>query len=275
MFESCQILNVRVHRVTLAAVCAQMEAFIRSGRPHQIVTVNMDFIRLAREDPAFCAAVNGADLVVPDGVPVLWAARLLRRPLGERVTGVDLVEQGAALAAARGYRVFLLGAAPGVADAAAAALIRRYPGLCIAGTYAPPIGPFSAEENARMVAAVRAARPHLLFVAFGAPRQELWIRAHLDELEVPVCVGVGGTFNFLSGAVPRAPRWMRRAGLEWAHRLAQEPGRLWRRYLVHDLPVFLRLMGAGLMPLPWVQRRLLDTPAVLPGTADHPFATAG
>lgn len=275
MFESCQILNVRVHRVTLAAVCAQMEAFIRSGRPHQIVTVNMDFIRLAREDPAFCAAVNGADLVVPDGVPVLWAARLLRRPLGERVTGVDLVEQGAALAAARGYRVFLLGAAPGVADAAAAVLIRRYPGLCIAGTYAPPIGPFSAEENARMVAAVRAARPHLLFVAFGAPRQELWIRAHLDELEVPVCVGVGGTFNFLSGAIPRAPVWMRRAGLEWAHRLAQEPGRLWRRYLVHDLPVFLRLLGAGLMPLPWVQRRLLGIPAVLPSTADHPLATAG
>jgi N-acetylglucosaminyldiphosphoundecaprenol N-acetyl-beta-D-mannosaminyltransferase len=235
----------------------------------------MDFIRLAREDPAFRAAVNGADLVVPDGVPVLWAARLLRQPLGERVTGVDLVEQGAALAAARGYRVFLLGAAPGVADAAAAALTRRHPGLCIAGTYAPPIGPFSAEENARMVAAVRAARPHLLFVAFGAPRQELWIRAHLDELEVPVCVGVGGTFNFLSGAVPRAPRWMRRAGLEWAHRLAHEPGRLWRRYLVHDLPVFLRLLGAGLMPLPWVQRRLLDTPAVLPGAADHPFATAG
>lgn len=260
MFESHQILDVRVHRVTLAAVCEQMEAFIRSGRPHQIVTVNMDFLRLARQDAAFHAVVNAADLVVPDGVPVLWAARLLRRPLGERVTGVDLVEQGAALAATRGYRVFLLGAAPGVADAAAAALVQRYPRLCIAGTYAPPIGPFTAEEDARMVAAVRAARPHLLFVAFGAPRQELWIHAHLDDLAVPVCVGVGGTFNFLSGAIPRAPVWMRRAGLEWAHRLAQEPGRLWRRYLVHDLPLFLRLVGAGLMPLPWVQRRLLASP---------------
>ncbi len=275
MFESCQILDVCVHRVTLSAVCAQMEAFIRSGRPHQIVTVNMDFIRLARQNPDFRAAVNAADLVVPDGVPVLWAARLLRRPLGERVTGVDLVEQGAALAAAHGYRVFLLGAAPGVADAAAAALVRRHPRLCLAGTYAPPMGPFTAKEDARMVAAVRAARPHLLFVAFGAPRQELWIRAHLEELAVPVCVGVGGTFNFLSGAIPRAPVWMRRAGLEWAHRLAQEPGRLWRRYLVHDLPVFLRLVGAGLMPLPGVQRWLLGAPAALAGTADHPLATTG
>lgn len=274
MFESCQILDVRVHRVTLTAVCEQMEAFIRSGRPHQIVTVNMDFLRLARQDPDFRAVVNAADLVVPDGVPVLWAARLLRRPLGERVTGVDLVEQGAALAAARGYRLFLLGAAPGVADAAAAALVRRHPHLRIAGTYAPPIGPFTAEEDARMVAAVRAARPHLLFVAFGAPRQELWIRAHLEELAVPVCVGVGGTFNFLSGAIPRAPVWMRRAGLEWAHRLAQEPGRLWRRYLVHDLPLFLRLVGAGLMPLPWVQQRLLGI-SVPPAATDRPLVSTG
>jgi N-acetylglucosaminyldiphosphoundecaprenol N-acetyl-beta-D-mannosaminyltransferase len=274
MFESCQILDVHMHRVTLAAVCERMEDFIRSGRPHQIVTVNMDFIRLARQDPAFRAAVNAADLVVPDGVPVLWTARLLRQPLGERVTGVDLVEQGAALAAARGYRIFLLGAAPGVADAAAAALVRRYPGLCVAGTYAPPIGPFTTEEDARMVAAVRAARPHLLFVAFGAPRQELWIRAHLEELAVPVCVGVGGTFNFLSGAIPRAPVWMRRAGLEWAHRLAQEPGRLWRRYLVHDLPVFLRLVGAGLLPLPWVQRRLLGV-SVPPVATDRPLVSTG
>ena len=248
MFEACRIADVRVHRVTLASIAERLDEFVRSCEPHQIVTVNLDFLRLARRDEEFRDALNAADLAVPDGMPVVWISRLLEQPLIERVTGVDIVEQGAALAAARGYSVFLLGAAPGVAEEAAGALISRNPGLRVAGIYAPPVGPFSAEEEAHMLALVREARPEMLFVAFGAPRQDVWLWRHRRELGVPLCVGVGGTFNFLAGRQPRAPRWMQRFGLEWVHRLKQEPSRLWRRYLLGDLPFLLRIVGSRLRP---------------------------
>ena len=268
MVERCRVLDLYVHRIELAEVTHRLDQFVRDGRTRQVATVNMDFIRLARRDGEFRDAVNSADLSVPDGVPVLWAARLSGEPLLERVTGVDIVEQGAALAAARGYSIFLLGGEPGVADAAAAELVRRNPGLRIAGTYAPPFGAFSPEENDRMLALIRAARPEMLFVAFGAPRQDIWIRQHRHALDVPVCVGVGGTFNFLTGGVPRAPRWMQRTGLEWAYRLACELGRLWRRYIVHDLPVFLRFVGAWSLPLPALRRRLIGTAPLLVALGD-------
>jgi N-acetylglucosaminyldiphosphoundecaprenol N-acetyl-beta-D-mannosaminyltransferase len=271
MAEQCRILNVRIHRVALDAVRARLDAYVRDGGAHQVVTVNMDFLRLACGDAAFREALNAADLSVPDGVPVLWAARLLGEPLGERVTGVDIVEQGAALAAERGYRIFLLGAEPGVAAAAADELRRRHPGLLIAGTYAPPFGPFSAAEDARIVALVRAARPDMLFVAFGAPRQDVWLHRHRHELGVPVMAGVGGTFNFLAGRVPRAPRWMQRHGLEWAYRLRQEPRRLWRRYLLGDLPVLLRIVLGRMTPAPPLRRRLL---ALSPVVAPAPVSIA-
>jgi N-acetylglucosaminyldiphosphoundecaprenol N-acetyl-beta-D-mannosaminyltransferase len=275
MFETCRILDLDVHHVTLDAVCERIEAFIRSGMPHQIATVNMDFVRIGRKDAAFRDAVNQADLAVPDGVPVIWLSRLLGTPLPERVTGVDIVEQGAALAAKQGYRIFLLGAAPGIADAAATELRVRYPGLDVAGTYSPPMGPFTPQEDTRMVAAVRAVSPDILFVAFGAPRQDVWIREHLEELNVPVCVGVGGTFNFLAGTVKRAPQWMRRSGLEWAYRVGQEPRRLWRRYLLEDLPIFLRLATMSMLPIPWVQPRSLNTPVITLPTAEQSPSVAG
>jgi N-acetylglucosaminyldiphosphoundecaprenol N-acetyl-beta-D-mannosaminyltransferase len=243
--QSCRILDVAVHNVTLHGALAVVEEFIASGRPHQVVTVNMDFLRLAQRDGQFRSALNGADLAVPDGMPLVWISRWRGPALAERVAGVDLVEQLAALSAERGYRLYLLGAEPGVADEAAAALAGRYPGLQIAGTYAPPIGPFSPEETERMIARVRAARPDVLCAAFGAPRQDIWLAEHLELLRVPVCIGVGGTLNFIAGRVPRAPGWMQRCGLEWCYRLRQEPARLWRRYLLGDLPLFLRAAYAS------------------------------
>lgn len=261
MFETSSILDVNVHRVTAEVVREQLDSFVQSGQPHQIVTVNMDFLRLARTDTDFRNALNGADLSVPDGVPVLWAARLLGKPLADRVTGIDIVEHGAALAAERGYRVFLLGAEPGVAAAAAAELSRRHPGLWVAGVYSPPFGPMSEEANAHMVRMVRDARPDMLFVAFGAPRQDTWIAHHRHELGVPVMVGVGGTFNFLAGRVSRAPTWMQRRGLEWLYRLKQEPRRLWKRYLLGDMPVFLRIVLGRVTPTAPLRRRLLGSRA--------------
>jgi N-acetylglucosaminyldiphosphoundecaprenol N-acetyl-beta-D-mannosaminyltransferase len=249
MFEPCRILDITVHRATLAGVCEQIDGFVASGRPHQIVTVNMDFIRLARTDLEFRTALNEADLAVADGVPVLWLLRLTNRDPLERVTGVDLVQHAAGLAAARGYRIFLLGGRPGVADRAAASLVHRSPNLQIAGTYSPPFGPLSSAEDDRMIRLLHTARPDMLFVAFGAPRQDVWIRRHLEELQIPVCIGVGGTFDILAGQRKRAPLWMQRSGLEWSFRLAQEPRRLAGRYLLGDFPTFLQIAGSQLLSL--------------------------
>jgi len=252
-----RLLDVLIHRVSLASVLERIEGWIDGGGVHQIVTVNLDFVRQARSDLAFRAVLGMADLAIPDGMGVVWASRLSGDAVPERVTGVELVERSAHLAARRGYSLFLLGAEPGVADDAAAELVRRHPGLRIAGIYSPPIGPFSDADNRRMIRLIRRAQPDMLFVAFGAPRQDLWIGQHRRELGVPVCVGVGGTFNFLAGRVPRAPRWMQRAGMEWLHRLIQDPRRLWRRYLVHDVPLFGRFILARLIPSRSVRSLLL------------------
>jgi N-acetylglucosaminyldiphosphoundecaprenol N-acetyl-beta-D-mannosaminyltransferase len=219
-----------------------MQSFFVSGRSHQVVTVNLDFLSIARRQERFRETINRSDLAVADGMPLVWLARLRGAPLPQRVTGVDLVVESCRIAARGGKGVFLLGAAPGVAQAAGAELQRRHPGLHIAGTYSPPMGPLTRRENQRIVGMIREASPDLLFVALGAPRQDLWIRDNLAALEVPVAMGVGCVFDLLAGSVRRAPAWLQRAGLEWAFRLGQEPLRLWRRYLVDDLPVFARLL---------------------------------
>jgi N-acetylglucosaminyldiphosphoundecaprenol N-acetyl-beta-D-mannosaminyltransferase len=165
--------------------------------------------------------------VVPDGIGLVWASRWLGRPLRQRVSGSDLVPRLAALAAARGWSIFLLGAAPGVAGVAAAKLRAANPTLRIAGTYA---GSPSPDEEEAIVARIRAAAPQMLFVAYGAPAQDLWIARNLARLGVPVAIGVGGTLDFIAGTRRRAPAWVQRVGLEWLYRLWQEPRR-WRRML--------------------------------------------
>lgn len=198
----------------------------------QIVTVNPEFIMAARRDPAFADVLNNADLAVPDGMGLIWAARWRGHPLPERVAGVDLVERVAAVAARQGLPVYLLGAQPGVAAAAATVLSAHYPGLIVAGTYAGSPAP---DEDEAIVARVNQAQASILFVAYGAPRQDLWIQRNRARLKLGVAVGVGGAFDFISGCSRRAPRWMQRLGLEWLHRLYHEPWR-WRRMLA--LPRF-------------------------------------
>jgi N-acetylglucosaminyldiphosphoundecaprenol N-acetyl-beta-D-mannosaminyltransferase len=240
--DRVNLLGTRIDRVKLDALDAWLESFIASRQPHQIITANLDFIAIARRQPVFASLITDADLVVCDGKPLQWASQIQGDPIPARVTGMDLVLHTAQLSIRHGVRIFFLGAAPGVAERAAAELERQFPGVVIAGTFSPPLGPLDADENARIVARIRAARVDALFVALGAPRQDEWIRANLLDLQVPLCAGIGGVFNFLAGETRRAPAWMQRHGLEWAFRLMQEPSRLWRRYLVDDLPLFFELL---------------------------------
>ena len=239
------ILGVRVDNITSAQVLQTMAAWVASGEPHQVVTVNPEFVMRAQRDRAFHVVLDRADLALPDGQGLLWASRLLGHRLVERVAGSDIVPQVAAMSAERGYRLYLLGARPGVAEMAARKLAARFPGVCIVGTYAGSPDPSEEDE---LVARITAASPDILFVAYGAPRQDLWIARNLERLRVPVCMGVGGTFDFIAGVAQRAPLWMQNAGLEWLFRLIQEPWR-WRRMLA--LPRFViavlwqKMVGTG------------------------------
>jgi len=229
---SAHILGVRVDDVTLDEALSWAERAIQSGAPRQVATVNVEFVMAARGDGEFRRVLAGSALCVPDSAGIMWAARTLGRPLRERIPGVEMAQGLAALAAQRGYGLYLLGAAPGVAEQAAAKLREAHPALRIAGTYA---GSPAAAEEAEIVARIRQAAPQILLVAYGAPKQELWISRNMHRLGVPVLMGVGGTLDYLAGVVKRAPAAWRRLGLEWLYRLYRQPWR-WRRML--SLPHF-------------------------------------
>ncbi len=234
-----RILGIPIHDVTLAEAVGWAARWIAEGGHHQIATVNPEFIMTARRHPAFRAVLERADLCLPDGVGITLAARYLGYPLRERVAGVDLVEALAARAAREGWGLFFLGAAPGVAEKAAANLAARFPGLTVGGTYAGSPAP---EEEEAIAWRIRESRAHILFVAYGAPAQDLWIARNLPRTGARVGIGVGGALDYLAGVVPRAPRWMRRMGLEWLYRLLRQPWR-WRRQRVLPLYALLVLLS--------------------------------
>lgn len=246
------ILGVGIDALTLAearSAIADAVERVRSGQARpgmHVVTANPEIVMATRVDPAFAQALRAADWVLPDGVGIVWAARLLGTPIPERVPGIELTEALLELAARRGYRVFFLGAAEGVAEEAARNVCRRFPGLQIVGTHH---GYFAPEEEAAVVALVERARPDLLFVALGAPKQELFIARHRRSWSVPVAMGIGGTLDVLSGRVRRAPRWVRAMGLEWLYRFLRQPSRFPR---LLALPRF-----AVLVLLDAVRRNLL------------------
>jgi N-acetylglucosaminyldiphosphoundecaprenol N-acetyl-beta-D-mannosaminyltransferase len=231
-FPEVEILGTRVHSVSMQRALRALEAMAGGIQSHHVVTVNPEFIMTARKNPEFQEILNRASLAVPDGMGVVWAARKLGQSIEERVTGVDLLENFAAIAAERGFRIFLLGAGPGVAERAAGILKEKNPGLLIAGTYG---GSPRQEEEKEICERIRAASPHVLFVAYGSPQQDLWIERNRRELAIPVCAGIGGSLDYIAGVVPRAPRWLREIGFEWLYRLGRQPRR-WRRMLA--LPGF-------------------------------------
>jgi N-acetylglucosaminyldiphosphoundecaprenol N-acetyl-beta-D-mannosaminyltransferase len=244
--DRAPLSGVLLDRVGVAEAARRLARYAASPRMHQVVAVNLDCLRIAQVDDEFRQTINEADLAVADGMPLVWASRLGGRPLPERVTGNSLVEKSCELSAATGAGIFLLGARPGLAERAAGTIATRYPGARVAGAYSPPFGPLSPRVDREMVERVNRSGARILLVALGAPRQDNWIRAHRDELQVGVAFGVGCGIDLLAGLVPRAPLWMQRAGFEWLHRFRCEPGRLWHRYFVNDTPMFARLVAEGL-----------------------------
>jgi N-acetylglucosaminyldiphosphoundecaprenol N-acetyl-beta-D-mannosaminyltransferase len=226
---------------------------VARGAPAYVVTPNAQHIVLLSKEPRLREIYHQADLVVADGFSLVLAARALGRNLPERVAGVDLFEALCGSASRYGLRVFLLGGRPGSADLAASLMAKRYPNLQI-NTYCPPFGFESSEiELARARHVVTLFGPAFLFVALGAPKQEYWIYDHGRKLGASVCLGVGGSFELVTGIVPRAPRWIQRMGCEWLFRLYREPRRMWRRYLVGNVQfawIVLQQAARGLHPLP-------------------------
>jgi N-acetylglucosaminyldiphosphoundecaprenol N-acetyl-beta-D-mannosaminyltransferase len=226
-------------------ICSRSE----SGQGGFIVTANLDHLRRCRIDPTYAQMVANADLVVADGMPLIWASRLRGKPdLPERVAGSTLVLQLCAAAAHRNISIFLLGGDPGVAERAASVLVQKHPQLVIAGTHCPPFGYEKDSKNMSDIqAALAGSHPGILLVALGSPKQEKLIN-EVRHIHPGACwIGVGISLSFVTGDVTRAPIWMQQCGMEWVHRLAQEPRRLFARYILHGIPWGLRLLSMSIV----------------------------
>jgi N-acetylglucosaminyldiphosphoundecaprenol N-acetyl-beta-D-mannosaminyltransferase len=237
-----ELFGLSICNLTYEELCRRISERVEAGQPGYIVTPNVDHVCRYHRDPSFQAAYREAAHVLADGMPVVWAARLFGRPIREKLSGSDLLPRLTEYAAERGYSVFYLGAAEGVAEEVARRLEERHPGLRVKGTYSPPYGfEKDPEANAEVLRRLHEAKPDICFVALGSPKQEVWLHENCIAAGVPVLIGVGAAFDFVAGRVRRAPVWMQKSGMEWLWRLSQEPRRLARRYLVDDC-FFLALL---------------------------------
>ncbi len=224
------ILGVPINNFTIDEAVELMDRYVQEGSFRQIATANVDFLIKALQDRELMEVLHHCSMVLADGMPLVWASRLLGTPLRERATGADLVPRLAELAARKSYGIYLLGAEESHSLAAAAWIKRTHPNARLVGRYSPPLASLAEMDHEFILRSIEEARPEILLVAFGNPKQEKWLAMHRDRLTVPVCVGVGASLNFLSGAHRRAPQWMQQCGLEWLHRLGREPARLAPRY---------------------------------------------
>jgi N-acetylglucosaminyldiphosphoundecaprenol N-acetyl-beta-D-mannosaminyltransferase len=227
--ESVNVLDCPVTRLDLEGFVEASEKFIASGVPHYIAVVNAAKIVKMKSDQELRSSVLSADMVGADGVPVVWASRLLGDPLPGRVNGTDLMYRLLERASEKNYRIFFFGAKEEVLRKVLEVVRRDYPGVGIAGCRN---GYFEASEEPEIARSIRDASPDILFIAFSTPKKELWVKNYFRVMQVPVIHGVGGSFDVMAGVIPRAPAWMQRFGLEWFYRLLKEPRRMWRRYLV-------------------------------------------
>lgn len=229
-----RLLGVRVDAIQIPQVIERMESWIHDpSRSRFIAVTGMHGVTEAQHDPAFKHVLNEADLVVPDGMPLVWVSRWRGQPLRRRVYGPELMLTFCEQTASKGYRHFFYGGAPGVPEKLAETLTSRFPGFRVVGTYSPPFRPLTEKEDKEIVAMIQSASPDILWVGMSTPKQERWMFAHRDKLKVPVMVGSGAAFDLNIGRIPQAPSWMREHGLEWLFRLLAEPRRLWKRYIVY------------------------------------------
>ncbi|HLP76044.1 MAG TPA: WecB/TagA/CpsF family glycosyltransferase [Candidatus Paceibacterota bacterium] len=243
------ILGVPFDHLTRKQALERIAQMIASRKPHYLATANVDFVVQAQNDLELRRILFDADLVLCDGTPLVWASRWLGNPLPERVAGADLVPELIQAAAGNGHRIFLLGASPEAADRAVTNLRNKFPNLHVT-SHSPQFKPLLEMNHDEIIRRIRDAKPDLLFVSFGCPKQEKWIAMHCQTLGVPVTIGVGATIDFIAGHMRRAPRWMQRSGTEWIFRLAQEPRRLFKRYAM-DLGIF----GFKLLRQLWLFRQ--------------------
>ena len=243
--EKVNIIGTWIDNVTMDEAVSRICDLIEERRFSYVVTPNVDHVVKLRHDKEFREIYEEASLVVPDGVPLVWSSRILGTPLKERVNGTDLMLEVCEAAAQRGYSVFLLGGNEGVAQEAVVVLGRMYPRLRIAGYYFPQYGfEKDHDECLQIQKLIAISGADILFVALGAPKQEKWIRDYGSGCQARMAMGVGASFSFVSGDLRRAPRCMRRLGLEWLWRLLLEPRRLWRRYILADMPFLWLVLKA-------------------------------
>jgi len=241
LLQRANILGVGVSALTMARALDAVDQWIAQRRPHYVCVTSVHGVMESQRDASLRKIHNAAGLVTPDGMPLVWLSRLMGFPHVERVYGPDLMLALCGHSVGKGYRHFFYGGDCGIPDRLAANLQRRFPGLLVAGTHAPPFRRLTAEEDESIVRMINDADPHIVWVGLSTPKQEHWMAAHIGRLRAPVLIGVGAAFDFHAGRKKQAPCWMREHGLEWSFRLLMEPRRLWSRYLIKG-PAFLSLL---------------------------------
>lgn len=233
-----KFLNIEVDNLTMKESIDAIDKFIKSRKKAYVVTPNVDHIVKLESDSEFRQVYNKANLILTDGMPLIWISRLLKMPIKEKVSGSDLFPNVCKLAAENSYSMFLLGAAEGVAERAARNLLNKYDGLKISGTYSPSYGfEKSEEEIEKIIKIINNSKPDILAVGLGAPKQEKFIYKYKDRLNVPISLAIGASIDFEAGNIRRAPKWMQRCGLEWFYRFIKEPKRMFKRYFIDDVKI--------------------------------------
>jgi N-acetylglucosaminyldiphosphoundecaprenol N-acetyl-beta-D-mannosaminyltransferase len=235
--QRVNILGVSVSAVSYAQAIRQIASWIDERRKTCVVHCNVYNIMLSMERSDYRAIINSADLVAPDGMPLVWLSWLMGHPHTSRVYGPDLMLGLSEHGLRKEYRHYYYGGAPDVPEKLAQRMEAHFPGIKIVGWYSPPFRSLTIEEDAQVIEQINQAKPDIVWVGLGTPKQDEWMAAHRDQIDAPVVIGVGAAFNIHAGLLPQAPRWVRNLGFEWLFRLLTEPRRLWRRYLIYN-PLF-------------------------------------
>lgn len=234
-----KFLNIEIDNLSMEESVCEIDNLIKKRKKSYVVTPNVDHIVKLEKDAEFVEVYKNADLVLTDGMPLIWISKLLKRPIKEKVSGSDLFPSVCKLAVEKGYSIFLLGAAEGVASKAAENLMKKYNGLKIAGTFSPSYGfENNKDEIEKIINIINESKPDILAVGLGAPKQEKFIYKYKDKLNVPISLAIGASIDFEAGNIERAPVWMQKSGLEWFYRFIKEPKRMFKRYFVDDMKIF-------------------------------------